>query len=963
MKLVELTKPSNNRIRQGIAGMTLFVFLLTQLVRPLPVSARDTLRTEATSQSTGLEELDDKLQREKPASQSAATPPTIRMEEKGVTPHSFWNFRKTPIEMPTTRRSVPTGTSLPTPTKVAQLKATPLTTPIPPLAKKSVAAGLEATGGSSNRSRAQAAIGHFGSGFLPVGEEYTRREFLKDALIGLGSIGIASSGLGALLAYWGGIRQRRVKGIGVADIRLSVEEGRERVGVQELAVKSIPDSGQTDVVIEGKGTGSFNIVIDPKLFVRWNAQSLMKAMRRLGVGVVFDLDTQNVDKFVLADNRELTPTPEGIRVLIGVDEEGLRIMPDAAGGPELVGFPVQIAPADPQQSFQLIIRRTHFLVVAVAETRRGNIIKGATKGAIAGGLYGFLYGWLAIVDRAYQRLHAKEAPQPVVVKTKETKSLPQLASVPSRGILGKIANLMGYSLLMGLNNIVVYAASLSPTINELLSYLTDLPPAAGFQAYVSATLIGAALIFSLTYLTTFSLAEPLGLLSWARWLGYSTKDIKRRVNDVFEKLKQTASRKDDELLVRALSHIKGFDIYPSSGFKLVQETGKDARTGRLRVARDMIPSATALRYLMVRRGIGFEYDRRRDVVKSKLDLAERAALADMDYAFWLTYSDYETLKRSYYYPHLVPYILIHNTFVTTASLINLLFIILAHGVHPTFHVLRQLVRTFIFDEAVSPDGANQTAGLEEDLNERAEELGRSNPLMVTYGPAIVLEEPAGSTSMTRQEWLFRGGTATVAEVSAAVALVNGNQRLRIALVSGGMRGFALGRLLGWKWGGALLARSNQDVAPPAARLEEQRQAILSRMQKSLRALDRQAPEGIAPIIIGPLLQEMDSRYRFLSGLEEQGIYLDDGKDRVSLLSRIIAQHPEARLLHFAGLEEETRELLLLASHAGMVIKAAWPTHGLLSILSQMTGLEEAFLQTQADFQEFQAGLEAVSSGA
>lgn len=150
---------------------------------------------------------------------------------------------------------------------------------------------------------------------------------------------------------------------------------------------------------------------------------------------------------------------------------------------------------------------------------------------------------------------------------------------------------------------------------------------------------------------------------------------------------------------------------------------------------------------------------------------------------------------------------------------------------------------------------------------------------------------------------------------------------------------------------------------PPARLSQERQAIRSHMQESLEALGRQGPEGVAPIIIGPLLQEVDSRSRFLAGLEEQGIYLDDGKDKVSLFTRIITQHPEARLLRFAGLEEETRELLPLASLAGMTLQAAWPTHGLLSVISQITGLEEFFLQTQADFQGFQADLKALSSGA
>ncbi len=161
---------------------------------------------------------------------------------------------------------------------------------------------------------------------------------------------------------------------------------------------------------------------------------------------------------------------------------------------------------------------------------------------------------------------------------------------------------------------------------------------------------------------------------------------------------------------------------------------------------------------------------------------------------------------------------------------------------------------------------------------------------------------------------------------------------------------------------SLLLRDRTLSKPMGTGLEEH-QAIRSHMQESLEALGERAPSGITPFVIGPLFQEMDSRSRFLAGLEEQGIYLYDGKDKVSFIARIIVQHPEARFLRFVGLEEETRELLPLASRAGMTIQVAWPTHGLLSIISQMTGLEEAFLKTQADFQEFQAGLEALSSGA
>ena len=66
-----------NLVRQGMAGFTLLVFLLTQAVWPLPVAAWDTLREQSPSESkSGLEGLKSKLQGkgEQVTTPSTATP-------------------------------------------------------------------------------------------------------------------------------------------------------------------------------------------------------------------------------------------------------------------------------------------------------------------------------------------------------------------------------------------------------------------------------------------------------------------------------------------------------------------------------------------------------------------------------------------------------------------------------------------------------------------------------------------------------------------------------------------------------------------------------------------------------------------------------------------------------------------------------------------------------------------------
>ena len=77
---------SSQSVRKGIAGVTLFAFLLTQLAWPWPASAQDALRTEPVPETAGLEELEAKLQGEKQAVSVPATTPGSAAGRKVLQP-------------------------------------------------------------------------------------------------------------------------------------------------------------------------------------------------------------------------------------------------------------------------------------------------------------------------------------------------------------------------------------------------------------------------------------------------------------------------------------------------------------------------------------------------------------------------------------------------------------------------------------------------------------------------------------------------------------------------------------------------------------------------------------------------------------------------------------------------------------------------------------------------------------
>ena len=107
-------------------------------------------------------------------------------------------------------------------------------------------------------------------------------------------------------------------------------------------------------------------------------------------------------------------------------------------------------------------------------------------------------------------------------------------------------------------------------------------------------------------------------------------------------------------------------------------------------------------------------------------------------------------------------------------------------------------------------------------------------------------------------------------------------------------------------------------------------------------------------------------FEMLGGLEEYGIFCyNPGKESDLVAKLIIRQN--ARFFILAGLEEEANALRPLVRRAQMDFTRVPPTGApfqqLLTLLAKATGLEESVIQAREGFQEFQVGLEELSSRA
>ena len=139
---------------------------------------------------------------------------------------------------------------------------------------------------------------------------------------------------------------------------------------------------------------------------------------------------------------------------------------------------------------------------------------------------------------------------------------------------------------------------------------------------------------------------------------------------------------------------------------------------------------------------------------------------------------------------------------------------------------------------------------------------------------------------------------------------------------------------------------------PTAGLEERVGKVppSDQVRGFLRGLEEAVPRKMRPIVVARSLQEMDSRFERLAGLEEQGIYLHRAGDEVGLMIRITERDADGFVL--AGLEEEARSMKPFADPLKLRVELL--TTGqrrfqemVVALLSQATGLEEAAIQARA----------------
>ncbi len=152
-------------------------------------------------------------------------------------------------------------------------------------------------------------------------------------------------------------------------------------------------------------------------------------------------------------------------------------------------------------------------------------------------------------------------------------------------------------------------------------------------------------------------------------------------------------------------------------------------------------------------------------------------------------------------------------------------------------------------------------------------------------------------------------------------------------------------------------------------LEEAAVMTQQRVQRPLRLILEEAPNGIVPTIVGKeLLQKMSALRVVLAGHQDQNVFLDDG-NLPALLADLMGK--DIRDVVFVGLKEEAQGFEAAAKTAGFtprLIVADPERPGeffdlILKILSQATGVREATFKARVEFQELMVGLEEMDSGA
>ncbi|MBI3289630.1 MAG: hypothetical protein HYZ74_08955 [Elusimicrobia bacterium] len=174
-------------------------------------------------------------------------------------------------------------------------------------------------------------------------------------------------------------------------------------------------------------------------------------------------------------------------------------------------------------------------------------------------------------------------------------------------------------------------------------------------AFLASALAVAAIEYVLPILTARGSTAP-------------SQEDQKRLKTLYQELLFLARAEGDVRLVRALGRVKELRVAADWDYDaIVDGGGKNKETGAIVVSRSMLRSPDLLRYLIVRRALGLDFEDRAERGMQSLASAQRFQvvaqnLKTMAYTFWIIYSDFETLLRAGRYTIMTPYIGAHAMF-------------------------------------------------------------------------------------------------------------------------------------------------------------------------------------------------------------------------------------------------------------------------------------------------------------
>jgi hypothetical protein len=158
---------------------------------------------------------------------------------------------------------------------------------------------------------------------------------------------------------------------------------------------------------------------------------------------------------------------------------------------------------------------------------------------------------------------------------------------------------------------------------------------------------------------------------------------------------------EQDPLLNLLPHL---GIKAASDFYSVDNGGKDYQDRTILFLPWMVKFEQVLTYDFIRRAIGFSYDD--EIKKIAPDFSKNHPDFRAIKTFWGLYSAFETIRRRYLYPRMVPYILIHALLYAPRDLLYLLGLALVSPVR-AFNICWKLLRVFIWRQSLPPSSVEQ----------------------------------------------------------------------------------------------------------------------------------------------------------------------------------------------------------------------------------------------------------------